>query len=198
MLEKLQKYYSPLILSVILHVLIILALAYGFSSLNSKKSTDVGVSIISSQSYSKICQKQEYAVKKKFKHKHIAKSKGFKSDQNNKKNKDLDNKKQKKVNDLSYTKDVYKIGSRNNPAPPYPRIAKIRNIQGLVEICIISDANGNVINAEVHRSSGYSTLDRSALRTVKDWKLSIGGGSEDKYTDQLFRVIVPINFVMNN
>ncbi len=197
MLERLQNCW-PLAISAIFHLALISVIVFSFTEPSSKKA-EVGVSIMSNQLFSKICQKQQRVIKDKKKHRHkiVAKSKS----NNIKKDVEEDDSRKeqgKKIRDISYTKDVYKIGSKQNPAPPYPRIAKLRNYQGLVEICIISDNDGKVVNAEIHKSSGYSSLDRSALRTIKGWKLAIKNSTQEEGREQLYRLIVPISFVINN
>lgn len=50
--------------------------------------------------------------------------------------------------------------------PEYPRISRERNEEGIVEISLEVDENGNVLNPEVVRSSGYPRLDSSALKAI--------------------------------
>ncbi len=57
-----------------------------------------------------------------------------------------------------------------NPKPFYPQEARKRGYEGEVLLKVEVLANGGVGRVEVRKSSGYETLDRSALTTVKEWK----------------------------
>ena len=105
-------------------------------------------------------------------------------------NKDDDN----KITILSYSPNIYKIGTKQNPLPPYPRIAKLRQYQGQVKIKAILNYNGNVIKASIFKSSKYPILDNSALRTIKNWKLDIKNNGNDN--NKNYAIIVPINFIL--
>jgi len=52
--------------------------------------------------------------------------------------------------------------------PIYPAIAKQGQIQGVVEVSIVIDANGNVERAKIVKS--IPQLDKAALDAVKQWK----------------------------
>ena len=58
----------------------------------------------------------------------------------------------------------------NNPKPVYPQEAKQRGYQGEVTLRVEVLASGQVGQIEIRRSSGYETLDRSALAAVKQWQ----------------------------
>lgn len=51
--------------------------------------------------------------------------------------------------------------------PVYPLSARRRGEEGRVEVQVRVDARGNVTTAQVVRSSGYTSLDEAALRSVK-------------------------------
>ena len=57
-----------------------------------------------------------------------------------------------------------------NPKPSYPRIARKRGYEGIVVLKVEILDNGRVGQLRVKRSSGHHILDRSALKTVKQWK----------------------------
>ena len=57
-----------------------------------------------------------------------------------------------------------------NPKPIYPQEAKEKGHEGEVVLRVEVLSNGRVGQIEVRRSSGYESLDRSALSTVKQWK----------------------------
>lgn len=58
-----------------------------------------------------------------------------------------------------------------NPKPPYPRMARRLGIQGVVVLRIYVLKDGSVGRVKVQRSSGFGSLDKSALRTVRSsWR----------------------------
>lgn len=59
-----------------------------------------------------------------------------------------------------------------NPHPPYPRDAWRLALQGRVVLRVLVDASGLVETVSVHSSSGHSSLDQSALRTVRNWRFT--------------------------
>ncbi len=101
---------------------------------------------------------------------------------------------EKVISDLSYSHHTYKIGSEKNPIPPYPRIAKLRNYQGNVEVSVLSDFQGDVVEAKIYKSSGYPILDKSARITLKKWSFDIKDSLINK--NRYYRIIVPINFIL--
>jgi TonB family protein len=95
----------------------------------------------------------------------------------------------------AYTKPIYKIGSVENPIPPYPRIAKLNKYQGQVNICMIVANDGHSISANICKSSGYAVLDNAALETLKKWKFDMHAVAKDAAEHE---VIVPIKFQLRN
>ncbi len=63
---------------------------------------------------------------------------------------------------------------KSNPLPRYPASARRRGFEGTVTLLVQVSEKGNPIELEVDRSSGYKSLDRRALETVKDWKFEPG------------------------
>ncbi|MEW6296362.1 MAG: energy transducer TonB, partial [Thermodesulfobacteriota bacterium] len=58
-----------------------------------------------------------------------------------------------------------------NPKPPYPLIARRMGAQGVVVLRVLVQANGTVGEVTVSQSSGFSVLDESALKTVRErWR----------------------------
>lgn len=57
-----------------------------------------------------------------------------------------------------------------NREPYYPAAAREQGWQGTALLKVLVLKNGTVGSLEIKRSSGYSILDRSALKAVKDWK----------------------------
>lgn len=80
---------------------------------------------------------------------------------------------------------------KGNPKPPYPEIARRMGYEGTVRLEVEVLASGGVEEVRVRQSSGYEILDRSALKTVKDWRFIPArfGGMPVKST-----VIIPITF----
>ena len=198
MFEKLAKYNSPYLLSLIFHTVLVLAILYNFAKPNNEST--VSVSIVSEPIIAQIYTNKKQALDDQAKmHNHI-KPEIETAQDNALAKKDQDSSKEKPqqtINDLSYSKKIYEIGSKQNPTPPYPRIAKLRNYQGKVEICAIIDAKGSVIDVQIHQSSNYAILDKSALETLKKWKFNITNLSNSQINqDQYYKIIVPINFVL--
>lgn len=56
-----------------------------------------------------------------------------------------------------------------NPPPHYPRVARRRNYQGTVLLDVRVTVEGLVAQVRIAESSGYSVLDKSAVKSVKGW-----------------------------
>jgi protein TonB len=82
-----------------------------------------------------------------------------------------------------------------NPKPLYPEVARRRGYEGTVRLKVEVLASGEVGRIWVKESSGYEALDRSALKTVKDWSFIPArfGGIPVKST-----VIVPVIFQLKD
>jgi protein TonB len=63
---------------------------------------------------------------------------------------------------------------KSNPLPRYPSSARRRGFEGTVTLLVQVSEKGNVTDLDVDRSSGYKSLDRRAVETVKDWKFEPG------------------------
>jgi periplasmic protein TonB len=81
-----------------------------------------------------------------------------------------------------------------NPAPAYPDWARRSNQQGTVVLRVLVAADGSVTRVEIARSSGFDSLDRSALATVRArWRFvpaNRGGLAVASW------VLVPIRFAL--
>jgi protein TonB len=55
------------------------------------------------------------------------------------------------------------------PVPAYPRREREKGIEGRVRLRLLVDAEGNVKEAAVARSSGSEALDEAALAAAKEW-----------------------------
>ncbi|MGV8058808.1 MAG: energy transducer TonB [Smithellaceae bacterium] len=58
---------------------------------------------------------------------------------------------------------------RSNPHPLYPYQARTRGHEGLVVLTAEVREDGRVSSIHLKRSSGYASLDQSALTTVRSW-----------------------------
>jgi protein TonB len=56
-----------------------------------------------------------------------------------------------------------------NPSPEYPYAARRRHQQGTVLLEVVVDAKGKASRVDIQTSSGFSSLDESALRAVRQW-----------------------------
>ncbi len=102
------------------------------------------------------------------------------------------------VNDLSSPKDTVALPLRKarplyrqNPPPRYPRSARRRGYEGsvILEVNVLRD--GSVGDLRVLISSGYSVLDKAAVKSVNKW-LFEPGLRGDQPVDMWVRV--PIRF----
>lgn len=57
----------------------------------------------------------------------------------------------------------------NNPAPVYPSASRKLREEGVVLLEILVKADGTLGEMRLKKSSGYSRLDDSAMRAVKNW-----------------------------
>ncbi|MBE9007613.1 energy transducer TonB [Fortiea sp. LEGE XX443] len=58
----------------------------------------------------------------------------------------------------------------------YPERARRRGVEGKVGVAVDTDANGNVTNVRLTRSSGSRDLDEAHLRQAREWKLKPSEG----------------------
>ncbi len=78
-----------------------------------------------------------------------------------------------------------------NPKPLYPQEARRKGYEGEVLLRVEVLSNGRVGQIEVRSSSGYETLDRSAINAVKQWKFIPAKKGENPIP---FWVSIPIKF----
>ncbi len=81
-----------------------------------------------------------------------------------------------------------------NPSPKYPKVATRRGYEGEVHVRVFVHNNGKVGKIELEKSSGYSILDRSALRAVKKWTFIPARKNGNKISSW---VTVPIKFQLD-
>lgn len=80
-----------------------------------------------------------------------------------------------------------------NPEPEYPGLAKRRGWEGVVLLRVKVTAEGGVASIDIHKSSGYTILDKSALRAVTSWRFI--PASRDGNRTVSF-VIIPVHYTL--
>ena len=105
----------------------------------------------------------------------------------------------KKSNDnrMSQNKNLskahYKIGSINNPHPPYPLIARKKGFEGKLILEVLVNEDGSVKSTSIRKSSGYEILDTVSKETVEKWTFIPAKKKGQPVKDQ---IRVPIRFVL--
>jgi protein TonB len=99
------------------------------------------------------------------------------------------------VDSVQTTDADYKAAYLNNPKPPYPGFAYQNRQEGKVVLRVHVLPTGEVDDVQLAQTSGYDSLDNSALNTVKKWKF-VPAKKDGKIIDQWVRV--PINFALKN
>ena len=91
------------------------------------------------------------------------------------------------------SKALYKIGSINNPHPPYPFIARKKGFEGKLILEVLVNEDGSVKSTSIRESSGYEILDTVSKETVEKWTFipakKMGRAVKDN-------IQVPIKFVL--
>lgn len=80
-----------------------------------------------------------------------------------------------------------------NPAPVYPRVAKMRGWEGLVLLDVLVNAAGDPAQVLIREGSGHKVLDDAAVRAVRKWKFraaSLGRHSFDSWIE------IPVRFIL--
>ena len=105
----------------------------------------------------------------------------------------------KKSNDnrMSQNKNLskahYKIGSINNPHPPYPLIARKKGFEGKLILEVLVNEDGSVKSTSIRKSSGHEILDTVSKETVEKWTFIPAKKKGQPVKDQ---IRVPIRFVL--
>jgi TonB family protein len=84
----------------------------------------------------------------------------------------------------------------HGPKPHYPLISKRLKEQGLVVIKICVNPRGLVDEVDIHLSSGSQALDRSALKTLSEWRFSPIGSQSLHSSLQCFQT--PVQFTLES
>ena len=86
-------------------------------------------------------------------------------------------------------------GNMSNPNYSVSAFA-FRNQSGRVLISLSLDAKGNILNVNLKSSSGFSTLDKAAIKTIS--KIKSFRPAPFKNENQVHTFILPINYVLKN
>jgi protein TonB len=79
----------------------------------------------------------------------------------------------------------------HNPKPNYPLLSRKLREQGMVMIKLCVNQSGFVEEASISKSSGFQSLDKSALTTLSQWRF-LPDSSNPNYASQCFQA--PIHF----
>ena len=91
---------------------------------------------------------------------------------------------------------VKKINFQIKKIIKYPKIAKDRNQSGRVLISLSLRTNGNLEDINIESSSGFKSLDQSAINSIKKLNKFVSAPFEIK--NKLFTFILPINYELEN
>lgn len=93
------------------------------------------------------------------------------------------------------SKALYKIGSINNPHPPYPLIARKKGFEGKLILEVLVNEDGSVKSTSIRESSGYEILDNVSKKTVEKWIFIPAKKMGQAVKDN---IQVPIKFVLTD
>ena len=93
------------------------------------------------------------------------------------------------------SKAFYKIGSINNPHPPYPIIARKKGFEGKLILEVLVNEDGSVKSSSIRESSGYEILDTVSKETVEKWTFIPAKKKGRPVMDQ---IQVPIKFILTD
>ena len=94
-----------------------------------------------------------------------------------------------------FSKASYKIGSLQNPHPPYPLIARKKGLQGKLILNVYVKSDGKVRNIEIEESSGHKVLDEVSKNTIYKWSFR-PAKLDNKYVEDNLKI--PVRFVLDN
>ncbi|MBW1722340.1 MAG: energy transducer TonB [Deltaproteobacteria bacterium] len=80
---------------------------------------------------------------------------------------------------------------KENRPPRYPRIARRRGYQGVVQMEVLVDREGKAKEVRLLHSSGYPVLDKAALNAVRKWRFEPGKRGDEPVE---MWVVVPVRF----
>lgn len=71
---------------------------------------------------------------------------------------------------MTVTAPAFDAAYLENPAPPYPAMARRLHEQGRVILRVLVNPRGAADEVQLRTSSGHARLDEAALETVRRWK----------------------------
>lgn len=80
-----------------------------------------------------------------------------------------------------------------NPAPVYPRVAKMRGWEGLVLLDVFVNAAGDPVRVEIKQGSGHKVLDDAAVKAVRKWKFKAASLGSRSFASS---VEIPVRFIL--
>ncbi len=89
------------------------------------------------------------------------------------------------------TAPIFAADYLDNPAPPYPALARRAGEQGRVVLRVLVNPSGNADEVEIRTSSGHRRLDESARDTVRRWRFIPAKRGDDPVPAW---VLIPISF----
>lgn len=93
-----------------------------------------------------------------------------------------------------FYKAQYQLGSKNNPSPPYPLIARKKGWEGTVILIVMVDEDGSVKKVKVEKSTGFQILDFASLQTIKKWFFIPAKKGKKNVKDT---IKIPVRFTLN-
>ncbi len=83
---------------------------------------------------------------------------------------------------------------KNNPPPIYPKKARKRGYEGLIELFVLISIDGRASHIKIKKSTGHKMLDKQAIKTVKKWTFE-----PRKNNGQAIEtwVMIPMRFKLN-
>ena len=93
------------------------------------------------------------------------------------------------------SKALYKIGSINNPHPPYPLIARKKGFEGKLILEVLVNEDGSVKSTNIRESSGYEILDTVSKETVEKWTFIPAKKMGQAVKDN---IQIPIKFILTD
>lgn len=81
-----------------------------------------------------------------------------------------------------------------NPKPIYPAAARRRGMQGVVLLGVNINNAGYVEKIDIVKTSGFRALDRSAVKSVGNWRFIPARKGEQEVAS---KIEIPIRFILN-
>lgn len=93
-----------------------------------------------------------------------------------------------------FYKAQYQLGTKNNPSPPYPLLARKKGWEGTVILIVMVNEDGSVKEVNVEKSTGFHILDLASLQTIKKWFFIPAKKGKKNVKDT---IKIPVRFTLN-